>query len=206
MAKRTYSPPIPRACGLCGGEFTPLRRRTARFCSELCRDRARKGYRPEQLVRVCVECDGPMDGVRLDADACSKRCKMARDRRLMLADPDRRALNRELRKKAQRRYRQSHPEVFRAADLRRRARLAGAEMERVDHLAIFERDGWRCGICSKPVDRARKHPDPSSASVDHIVPLALGGAHAPANCQLAHLGCNVAKNVKPDGAQLRLIG
>jgi 5-methylcytosine-specific restriction endonuclease McrA len=40
-----------------------------------------------------------------------------------------------------------------------------------------------------------------SASLDHIVPVSLGGAHVPGNVQLAHLICN---NIKADslaGAQ-----
>jgi 5-methylcytosine-specific restriction endonuclease McrA len=30
-------------------------------------------------------------------------------------------------------------------------------------------------------------------TVDHIIPLSKGGAHAVANLQLAHLACNIRK-------------
>jgi 5-methylcytosine-specific restriction endonuclease McrA len=32
-----------------------------------------------------------------------------------------------------------------------------------------------------------------STSIDHVLPIALGGQDTPENVHLAHLGCNVAK-------------
>ena len=75
----------------------------------------------------------------------------------------------------------------------RRARLRAAFVESFDRLEIFERDGWTCGICHQAIDPDVKHPDPMSASLDHIVPIARGGEHSRANAQAAHLTCNVRK-------------
>lgn len=61
---------------------------------------------------------------------------------------------------------------------------------------IFERDGWVCGICGVPVDSSLKHPDPRSASIDHVIPLWAGGPHTRDNVQLAHLECNVEKRCR----------
>lgn len=61
-------------------------------------------------------------------------------------------------------------------------------------LEIFERDGWMCGICGDPVDPELAHPEPLSASLDHVVPLAQGGRHVRSNCQCTHLVCNLRKN------------
>lgn len=73
--------------------------------------------------------------------------------------------------------------------------------------AIAKRDGYRCGICGGKVDMSLKHPDPGFASLDHIVPLAEGGADIdPANLRLAHLQCNVTRRDGGGGEQLRLIG
>ena len=56
-----------------------------------------------------------------------------------------------------------------------------------------------CGICSRPMDRDLRHPDPFSKSIDHIIPLALGGTHEAANLQWAHLICNIRKGARmPD--------
>lgn len=75
----------------------------------------------------------------------------------------------------------------------RRTRLREAFVEAFDRLEIFERDGWICQICSEPVDRGARFPDPNSPSLDHIIPIARGGKHSRANAQTACLGCNVRK-------------
>lgn len=87
-------------------------------------------------------------------------------------------------------WRQVDPDLGRAVNQRRRARKAGANCESFRTLDIYERDGWICGICEKPVDRELRYPDPKSASLDHVVPLSLGGDHTRANVRLAHLKCN----------------
>lgn len=76
---------------------------------------------------------------------------------------------------------------------RTRARRGGGKYEPVKPKAVFERDGWICGICSKPVDKNVKFPDRRSASLDHIVPLVKGGDHSYENVQCAHLNCNQSK-------------
>lgn len=75
----------------------------------------------------------------------------------------------------------------------RRALIRGANAERFNVLDVYDRDEWVCGLCLKPVDPNLRHPNPFSASLDHILPLTRGGAHALSNVQLAHLRCNTAK-------------
>ena len=54
-----------------------------------------------------------------------------------------------------------------------------------------------CGICGKPVDFSLKYPDPLSATVDHIIPIAKGGHPSDiSNLQLAHRWCNRQKSDK----------
>ena len=60
-----------------------------------------------------------------------------------------------------------------------------------------------CAICGQPVDKRLKAPHPLSATVDHIIPVSLGGHPFDLdNLQLAHLVCNMKKgarlNVPPD--------
>jgi len=87
---------------------------------------------------------------------------------------------------------------------RRRARKYGNDVfQSIDPLLIYMRDGWRCGICGQIVDPTLKHPDPMSASLDHIIPLAVGGTHTRQNVQLAHMICNSSKQ-DTGGGQLRL--
>ena len=79
---------------------------------------------------------------------------------------------------------------------RRRARQLGALCQSFSNLDVFERDGWRCGICGDSVDRDVPWPDVVSSSLDHIVPLLHGGSHTYDNVQLAHLGCNIRKGAR----------
>lgn len=85
---------------------------------------------------------------------------------------------------------------------RRRVRRSDATVEVVYRRKVYERDGWQCGICHRPLKRDAVVPHPLAATLDHIVPLAGGGEHSYANVQAAHFRCNSRKS---DGAgQLRL--
>jgi 5-methylcytosine-specific restriction endonuclease McrA len=93
--------------------------------------------------------------------------------------------------------------AVRADKARRRA--AGRIQIRIRDLC--ERDGWRCGLCHRVIRQDLAYPHPGSASLDHILPVSLGGAHVYENVQAAHLRCNRDKGAKVlgYGEQLRLI-
>ncbi|WP_356948665.1 HNH endonuclease [Mycobacterium sp. TJFP1] len=74
-----------------------------------------------------------------------------------------------------------------------RARLYKAEYEPVDKMRVFERDGWKCGICGEAVDKDLAWPHRASASLDHVVPLSQGGAHTYSNTRCSHLSCNTQR-------------
>ena len=93
-------------------------------------------------------------------------------------------------------YDASHPAKKRERVQRRRVRIRGQFVAPVDAQAIYVRDGGHCHICGKRVK-------PAEASMDHLVPISLGGVHAPHNVRLAHLKCNLRRN-KWGPAQLLL--
>lgn len=72
------------------------------------------------------------------------------------------------------------------------------------HRTQFEKNKKRilaaqdiCGICGKPVDKSLKFPHPMAPTIDHIVPIDLGGHPSDiSNLQLAHNACNRAKSNK----------
>lgn len=64
------------------------------------------------------------------------------------------------------------------------ARLPSGTIERI---GLAQR--WKCACCSSSLKRTRYHKD-------HIVPLALGGAHIPTNIQLLCPSCNLSKGAK----------
>jgi hypothetical protein len=87
-----------------------------------------------------------------------------------------------------------------------RARKWNAFVANVSRKAIFERDDWRCQLCKRKVRRDKATPHPLAPVLDHVIPLARGGTHEPANVQCAHFICN---SVKSDGGvaeQLMLFG
>jgi hypothetical protein len=92
---------------------------------------------------------------------------------------------------------------------RRNAVKREAFVENVYRKRIYERDGWRCQLCRKKVNRNAVVPHPKAPTLDHILPLSLGGTHEPANVQLACFMCNAIKSHglylnQPE--QLRLLG
>lgn len=68
-------------------------------------------------------------------------------------------------------------------------------VEQFDREEIFERDDWTCRECSIRCTE----PNPyvlTSATVDHVVALSLGGEHSRANVQTLCLSCNARKRDK----------
>lgn len=54
-----------------------------------------------------------------------------------------------------------------------------------------------CAICGGVVDKTLKSPHPLSPSIDHIIPVALGGHPSDlSNLQLTHRACNRQKGKK----------
>ena len=91
-----------------------------------------------------------------------------------------------------------NPERHRANKMdavrRRRARIAGVEVEHFTVQDIRMAHGDDCYLCGKPINYRLKFPHPMSPSVDHIMPISAGGPHSLSNCAMTHMGCNNKKN------------
>lgn len=140
------------------------------YCKECARERRREYLvaHPAPLKRdrkcVCIICGKHFMGNKKNRMTCSKSCRRENGRRLDIE-----------------------------ATAKRRSALASVEVESISRLKVYERDEWICGLCGLPVDPRLRHPDPMSASLDHILPISLGGSHTWGNVQLAHLHCNCSK-------------
>lgn len=77
---------------------------------------------------------------------------------------------------------------------KRRAIMAAGDD--IDPVMLFERDEWTCHLCLHPIDRHRRCPDPLAATMDHLLPLSLGGQHTWENTAAAHAICNFNKGAK----------
>lgn len=184
-------------CVECGRLFTKQHFQQKR-CSRKCRlaygsRRFREykkgiGRHSGRVIRVqCKECGKEFEQRVHNRikDFCSKKCARKNWRRL---NPE---------KDAAMKAKQRHV---------RRARKNGGNgtpAELIIPRKVYERDGWRCGICGEKVDRKLRFPHLMSACLDHIQPLAGGGTHTLGNVQLAHFICNSHKGAN-GGGQLRL--
>lgn len=168
-------------CEHCFGEFSAVMPH-ARFCSQRCYGLQRHAQRGKEFK--CQECSGSFTSKQHHATCCSPECTAARVGRAASAWHK---ANPAPRKHA------SRADAYRLYGYQRRAVVAGVEAETFSSVEIFERDGWLCQICTEEIDRSLVWPDRRSVSLDHIIPIARGGAHVRSNVQCAHLGCNSSK-------------
>ena len=191
--------------------------RPRKFCSDQCKQRAgNRALRRRRLPirdpnpeeRACLQCGAPFTPRRRDQVYCSNSshpyCAVEAYRA-------RRAAGEPLRQIEQTKTCQECGNDFTAyksnarwcSVVCRRRFTAREESRRrgpirPDHVLytdreIFERDGWRCHLCREAVDPnvPRRHRD--GATIDHLVPLSLGGADEPNNVATAHNRCNREK-------------
>jgi 5-methylcytosine-specific restriction endonuclease McrA len=76
---------------------------------------------------------------------------------------------------------------------RRKLRLKGLTPKVIPVARIRQRDGDDCGLCGHRIDFTVAYPHPMAATIDHVIPITKGGAHAEENVQLAHARCNTSK-------------
>lgn len=164
-------------CDCCGFRFTACHS-AARLCSDACRaDDARRNARERSMAndnidrtpRSCAECG--------DAFSPEYGIKL----RIFCSE--------ECGKRNGRR----------TVKISRKARKRGNGCESVNPFVVFDRDGWTCQICGVDTPRLlRGTYDDYAPELDHVIPLARGGAHTYANTQCACRGCNGAKGASLD--------
>jgi 5-methylcytosine-specific restriction endonuclease McrA len=71
-----------------------------------------------------------------------------------------------------------------------RAKMCGAR-RRAKLRQLLERGGRFCWLCNSPIRTHQK------ATIDHVVPRALGGTHDISNLRLAHHHCNQQRKDGP---------
>lgn len=176
--------PVAERCGVRGPK--------PKYCSTRCRNRASTARHPDRVAARTAKWVAQKRAEKrvLTCRFCGDEYETARSRSRCCAKPI-------CLKAAERDCTSTHG--------RRRRKLKAAGGERISRRAIYERDKWMCQLCRKPIDVALKAPDPGSASLDHVIPLARGGKHSAANLQAAHLRCNLRKSANVRTSQLRLV-
>lgn len=196
------------ACEGCGVSFKPRGADRTRFCSRKCafnwmsRMAALKAYAARALAKEIkglrlIRTGQPRRLKRIDAIR-AQRARAARPCKVCGA-PVGRSRTKTFPATTCSALCASRTEA--AREWKKTARKAGkarkrvATVESVSALKVFERDGWLCHLCGRKTDRARRGTyHPKAPELDHIVPLAKGGAHSYANTACAHRKCNAAKS------------
>ena len=164
----------PMICLHCSKEFVPNRFRIGmtKYCSTQCswdyKDaRVSAQRRLARLGRVCPHCGGDVPESRPKGSYfCSYECRNGAH-----------MLKRKLRN-------------------RRGISIESKSETGYLRAKLGDRDNWICGICKAPVSPDLLHPDPLFASVDHIIPVALGGTSDEENLRIVHLVCNLKKGAR----------
>ena len=192
-------------CVTCGAELTgsPLKR----YCSTEC-----KWVGREWLRVKCSECGG-LTGRTVwaapDGDAKCQTCSrspcgtVAAYSRGCRCAECRSAKAEDMREYAARRKERDGISLY--SQNRKYDGAHGHFIPKADRLAIYERDGWTCQLCGRPVDKDLHFNDRMAATLDHIEPqsLALIPDRSPENLRLAHRACNSRRNneaVATDGS------
>lgn len=174
-------------CSKCGG---PKRLATPGIC------RACGPVRPKVTpgnCKLCGEPYVPRKGARPDQSFCSKSCKTFWQNGARPPFKRRVVTGMALKVARSRARRLRHAESW----------------DGVTDEEIWERDGWRCqipGCKRRPIRRDAAYPHPRSKSVDHIIPLSLGGDDTAVNKRASHLGCNLARGNQVGFEQTALFG
>lgn len=175
-----------------GGKSSFCRPCTAAYMRE--RRKLKPAPSTPKQSKACEGCGEEFQADKKRSKYCTPACSAEAKKRYDLEFQKSRP---ESRKETGRRYRQNHPEKNREKSRVYRARKFTTAVEQLDETAIFERDQWTCQICLLPIDPklrgTRRKPHPLSKSIDHRIPLVRGGEHSMANCQAAHLICNIRK-------------
>lgn len=169
--------PLNRAtCIMCANAFES-KHSSPKFCSTTCNNQ----WRDEHNELRCSEADCDR-GVRAKGICAMHWRRAARAEGREVAEP--------------------WNESRKANYHKRRAQKLSLPADIIRPADVYERDEWVCGICSTLVDRKLAYPDPMSPSLDHVLPLSLGGHHAMENVTLAHLSCNVRKGNRVDAGAM----
>lgn len=162
--------PVRAHCTVDGCLLPPKTKHGDHCTAHSARIQRNSGLGLTPIATHCDECRAPLSSNQ------SRFCSSACGRRNWLRPIERRL----------RAYDQAH---------RLRAKKMGCEFEeRIDLLAIVESHDWHCYLCGGPIDpKLRRAESRQCLSIDHVIALAMGGAHSAANCKPAHFQCNWLK-------------
>ena len=91
----------------------------------------------------------------------------------------------------------------RAVDARKSHKRRTGQILTMSVNDLAKRDGSRCNVCRKKIDLSLSGNAKWGPTIDHLIPVSLGGTNNSENLALAHRHCNVARSNR-EPAQLLL--
>lgn len=184
------------ACSVCGTEYTTtsteaIRKRACQNCAKIEADRKEK----EKLEQLQAKRKAREDAKRKK----DEQLKKLREQK----NVEREKMHQEALKRQKERlhaYWKDHE-----LDRENRIKSNGRRDRGITLQKLYSRDGGRCHICGGICDfsdgtwtnKGYFIARASYPSIDHIVPLSLGGPHTWDNIKLAHFRCNVIRGNAP---------
>lgn len=196
----------PRPCACCGYSFTPQhdhRHVKNVYCGKGCQ-RGRPANASTLHWHRCFECDevlevsGRRPGGRRFCESCAMFAVRCHGCGVSVELTGEHAAGKQF---------CDDCKVYAAADRNRRksSKRRGAGSGDYSKMEIGERDGWRCHLCGDRVDRRLSGNDSDGPTIDHLIPVSVGGRDVRENVALAHRRCNTARGARGE-VQLRLLG
>lgn len=155
-------------CIFCGKRFL-IKNIGQKYCSKSC-NRRHKNYISiiEKGPRYCVYCNEKFYGG--SGKCCSDKCRKKYRNRQHYNRENKRLEN---------------------------ARNNGVFDADIDIYKLIERDGPNCYICGIKTSFDLHYNDPEYPTIEHIIPIKLGGTHSWQNVKVACRDCNTKKSIKP---------
>jgi hypothetical protein len=205
-------------CKYCGKPFWCENAFRMKFCSRECRnaaiheqtiERHRNDPIPIVYKRICPECGSEFVTIYSNHIYCSDACCYAGNLRMKRgqwskAYVPRTFICKECGKEVttvcgdKRSAFCSDACMYKFAKHQRNEQIKRGFVKSVRFKEIYKRDGGICQICGLPVAYDKSPEKVWAATIDHIIPLSIGGTHEPSNCQLAHRLCNSMKQQETD--------
>jgi len=193
-----------RVCMTCGTKYLTAEGYSSEYCSEGCKKAA--------FTLTCTICGKEYEAQNRNQVVCGEECRKEKDRLCSIESYCKKDRHKNKTvigkcKKCGKQFINKYGEKRRIYCSDKCSKAHSKKLRSKKFKAkVFERDGWICQICGEKINKTYYYPHPKSASVDHIIPVSLGGPDELYNMQAAHLICNIMKgnNPSPNGDQLRL--
>lgn len=191
-------------CKVCGIEFTQAhtRGRPKVYCSAKCKIASRPYQRKKQKNECCAFCNQPFEAAISSQKYCNDVCRnrsyliRQRNRTLLRSIECRqcgemfpREKGRDFRKFCDECKRRRNQDYNAAKNHKRRARGPLVSLSE-----LVQARGERCHICRRKVDLSLSGLHKMGPTIDHILPVSMGGTNEIANLNLAHRICNVRRS------------